>query len=77
MIIFVSIIIVVIAFITASCFICSPTFVFRLLRCFDSSVDDYRFFPARIISKSDEPYDYEYSLNAELENMSLNYKNHG
>ena len=74
MIICVSIVIVVIAFITVSCFICSPTFVFRLLRRFDSSVDDYRFFPSRTISQSDAPYYYEYNLNAELENMQLTYK---
>ena len=70
----VSIVVIVIAFITVSCLILSPTFVFRLLRRLDSSVDDYRFFPARTISKSDCPYEYENSLDSGLENLILRYK---
>jgi len=68
---------VLVAFLIVSCVLLSPTFVFRMLTRFDSSVDDYSYFPARVIAKSGQPYKYEHDLNAELGSLVVDYTTEG
>lgn len=74
MVISITIVAIIMVFIVASCVICSPTYVFRILTRFDSSINDYSYFPSRTISKSETPYKYDYNLDAELANLNINYK---
>ena len=69
----ISIIIIVIVFLVGSCVKCSPTFVFRILTHFDSSVMDYSFFPSRQISKGDKAYIYTYDIDKSLPDLEIKY----
>lgn len=77
MIVSVSIITLMVIFLIISCVMLSPAYVFRILSRFDSSVDDYSFFPARTILKSDNPYEYEVDMDDDLENLIVNYMSTG
>jgi CubicO group peptidase (beta-lactamase class C family) len=52
----------------------SPTYVYRILSRWDSSVEDYNFFSSALISKSEIPYEYEYDLDTSLENLIITYR---
>lgn len=53
----------------------SPAFLGRVLVHWDSSVNDYRLFDARTVSKSDLPYVYERLPLAELASVPIAYAN--
>ncbi|MFT4146475.1 MAG: serine hydrolase [Mobilitalea sp.] len=76
-IILVSIIVVLLAIIIISSVMLSPTFVYRILSRWDSSVKDYNFFSSNLISKSEVPYEYEYDLDTSLENLIITYRTTG
>ena len=62
-------------FIIVSSILLSPTFVFRILTRWDASVEDYRFFPYRTITASDNPHFYDDNLHPELEDMLITLGN--
>ncbi len=51
----------------------SPTYLGRVLTHWDSSVSDYKFFPARTIEKSDRPYSYKKNIRSSLDGITVNY----
>lgn len=73
-IIIVSILIILLTIIIVSSIMLSPTFVYRILSRWDSSVKDYNFFSSILISKSEVPYEYEYDLDTSLDNLIITYR---
>ena len=53
----------------------SPIFFGRVLTHWDSSVNDYKVFPKRVIRKSQNPYTYEKNLNSTLKDIDIKYSN--
>ncbi|MBD5132642.1 MAG: serine hydrolase [Clostridiales bacterium] len=51
----------------------SPAFLGRVLTHFDSSVNDYKIFPERVIQKSEQPYLYEKRINAAIGELTVDY----
>lgn len=49
----------------------SPTFLGRVLTHFDSSVEDYKIFPNRVIEKSKNPYHYTKNIDQTIDKISL------
>lgn len=61
----------ILIFVTMGMF--SPQYLSRVMTHFDSSVDDYRFFPERVISKGEKTLSYEISYDKALANLKLEY----
>ena len=53
----------------------SPIFLGRVLTHWDSSVNDYKVFPKRVIQKSENPYTYAKDVNPTLKDLIVNYSN--
>lgn len=51
----------------------SPIFLGRVLTHWDSSVEDYKIFPKRIIQKSQQPYTYEKNVKTSLKDLEAEY----
>ncbi len=49
----------------------SPTFLGRVLTHLDSSVEDYKIFPSRVIEKSKNPYHYTKNIDQTIDKISL------
>lgn len=53
----------------------SPVFLGRVLTHWDSNVNDYKIFSAKIIKKSEQPYRYTKNINPALKNLNVCYGN--
>ena len=53
----------------------SPLFLGRVLTHWDSSVNDYKVFPKRVIQKSQNPYTYAQDVNPTLKDLVVDYSN--
>lgn len=71
---FISITLGLLSILIISSIMLSPTYVFRILSRWDSSVKDYNYFQSSKISKSKIPYEYHYNLEKSLENLSITYR---
>ncbi|MDE5756555.1 MAG: beta-lactamase family protein [Clostridia bacterium] len=53
----------------------SATFLNRVVLHWDSSVEDYKIFPKRVIQKSENPYAYTESINQAVGDINVEYSN--
>lgn len=81
-IILISILTPVIALLLAFIILCvttmsmySPTFLRRVLTHWDSSVNDYKLFPERLVTKSEQPYSYVKNIDSSLDGLTVRYSN--
>lgn len=72
-----SIITLIILLIAVSCAIYTPEYVFRCVSNGESKISDYMLFPARIIEKSANPFQYEYAIDRSLADTNISYTTKG
>lgn len=60
-------------FIAVSCVLFPPEYVFRCIVNQEGKTSDYKFFPYRVIARSDSPYNYEYDIDSAMDGLEVMY----
>lgn len=68
-----SLIAALVVFIAVSCVLFPPEYVFRCIVNQEGKTSDYKFFPCRIIAKSDSPYIYAYDIDSAINSLEVMY----
>lgn len=55
----------------------SPEYIYRVIANGESTIKDYKFFPAKVIAKSTKPYQYHYALDDSLGTLAVQYTAEG